>query len=258
MQELHLYDACPLCGSPDFALHKVADCSAAPLYKPPMSAEMRWTQCGACAHVFRDGYYTDAFQELIFSAAHENQRVGHDLEGQRIVSAQIIDKITPFQAEGDWLDVGFGNAALLLTAAEYGFTPVGIDLRQENVRILRALGVEAYADRLEDLDFSDRFAVLSMADVLEHVPYPGIVLKAAHKAMASGGILFLSMPNSESMIWRTLDRLNQNPYWTEIEHYHNFGRQRLYELLEEYGFSPLRYGISMRYRACMEILAVKQ
>jgi hypothetical protein len=46
-----------------------------------------------------------------------------------------------------------------------------------------------------------------------------------------------------------------NPYWGEIEHYHNFGRRRLYALLEEHGFEPARYGVSFRYRACMEVIA---
>jgi hypothetical protein len=42
-----------------------------------------------------------------------------------------------------------------------------------------------------------------------------------------------------------------------IEHYHNFSRSRLYALLRETGFEPVRYGISERYRACMEVIARK-
>ncbi len=49
-----------------------------------------------------------------------------------------------------------------------------------------------------------------------------------------------------------------NPYWGEIEHYHNFGRTRLYALLEETGFELVRYGIRERYRACIEFIARKR
>jgi hypothetical protein len=73
--------------------------------------------------------------------------------------------------------------------------------------------------------------------------------------LADGGVLFISLPNSDSMLWRALDRENANPYWGELEHYHNFSRERLYRLLRETGFEPLRYGISERYRACMEVIA---
>jgi hypothetical protein len=61
----------------------------------------------------------------------------------------------------------------------------------------------------------------------------------------------------ESMLWKAMDRQRANPYWAEIEHYHNFGRSRLYALLREMGFEPLRYGISERYRAGMEVIARK-
>jgi hypothetical protein len=66
------------------------------------------------------------------------------------------------------------------------------------------------------------------------------------------------MPNSESVLWTAMNQSNANPYWGEIEHYHNFGRTRLYSLLEEAGFEPVRYGISERYRACMEVIARKR
>ena len=54
-----------------------------------------------------------------------------------------------------------------------------------------------------------------------------------------------------------LDRLEANPFWAELEHYHNFGKQRLYALLRENGFEPVDYGISERYYLCMEVIARK-
>jgi protein O-GlcNAc transferase len=97
-----------------------------------------------------------------------------------------------------------------------------------------------------------------MADVLEHMPYPKDGLVAAYRLLADHGILFISMPNMESMVWRFLDDTKQNPYWGEIEHYHNFSRTRLYQLLRDNGFEPVKYGVSERYRACMEVLAKKK
>ena len=51
---------------------------------------------------------------------------------------------------------------------------------------------------------------------------------------------------------------NVNPYLGELEHYHNFSRTRLVSLLDVYGFDVVRYGISERYRVCMEIVAIKR
>lgn len=163
----------------------------------------------------------------------------------------------PYAQSGYWLDIGFGNGSLLFTAQEYGFTPVGIDLRERNVAQLKQLGIEAYAMDITKLDHKERYSVISMADVLEHMPYPKIGLTAVNKLMVKDGVALISMPNAESMLWQALDMSNANPYWAEIEHFHNFGKTTLYKLLEECGFEPLRYGISERYRACMEVVARK-
>ncbi len=54
------------------------------------------------------------------------------------------------------------------------------------------------------------------------------------------------MPNSETLIWELMNQNNLNLYLKEIEHYHNFSRTRIYSLLEEFGFMPIKYGISTR------------
>ena len=252
------YEECPLCGSKEFKGFFRTDCSRHPLYHPAISPEMTWCKCSICGHVFTDGYFTSEAADLVFSKTNESQRVGFDLEKQRYVSSTMIEKILPYFESGNWLDIGFGNASLLYTAEEYGFTPVGVDLRRDNVAALASSGIEAHCVDIVDFkEQSGRFSVVSMADVLEHMPFPGQALKAVHSLLHDDGVLFVSMPNSDSALWRGLNNHNANPYWSELEHYHNFGRRSLYKLLEESGFVPVRFGISQRYRVCMEVIARK-
>lgn len=257
MQERILYGKCPLCEGAQLADAAKGDASGHPLYHPSLERIMQWKRCAACGHVFTEGYFSDEALKLIFSSTHENQQAGFDLEQQRYLSAHIVEKVLPYASAGTWLDVGFGNGSLLFTAQEYGFTPLGLDLRAENVKAMTALGIEAHCKDLADLAMEGRCAVISMADVLEHAPYPKKVLRAAHRLLSDKGVLFVSLPNMESMAWKAMDRQRANPYWAEIEHYHNFGRSRLYALLAEMGFAPVRYGISERYRAGMEVIACK-
>ncbi|MBI5449786.1 MAG: class I SAM-dependent methyltransferase [Gammaproteobacteria bacterium] len=219
---------------------------------------MLWKQCADCGHVFTEGYFTDEACSQIFNKTHQHQLAGFDYENQRYVASRIIEKVLSYIDQGPWLDVGFGNASLLFTAEEYGFTPIGLDLRENNVARLKALGIQAYCRDLLNVTLDKKCSVISMADVLEHMPYPKQGLDAAHKLLADDGIIFVSMPNMGSMLWKAFDQAKQNPYWGEIEHYHNFSRERLYQLLNETGFTPIRYGISERYRACMEIIARKK
>jgi hypothetical protein len=60
------------------------------------------------------------------------------------------------------------------------------------------------------------------------------------------------------MVWRLLHANRANPYWGEIEHYHNFTRARLYTLLDAHGFEPVDYSVSERYRLCMQVIAIKR
>jgi SAM-dependent methyltransferase len=257
MQERIPFPACPLCESREIAPCFTGDCSRHALYQPGLSAQIHWMKCAACEHVFTDGYFTEAACQLIFSRVHDNQKIGYELEGQRILSSHIVEKVLPYVASGRWLDVGFGNGSLLFTAQEYGFTPIGTDLRTDNAKAMASLGVETHPVDLAELNLSRPCAVISLADVLEHMPYPKQGLAAAHRLLADDGVLFVSMPNSESVVWKAMNQGGSNPYWGEIEHYHNFSRSRLYALLDEAGFTPLRYGISERYRACMEVIARK-
>lgn len=257
MNELVEYTACPLCNGNALEPIASADCSKHPRYSPELASVMHWKRCKGCQHVFRSGYYTEEALKIVFRGTNDNQVVGYDMEQQRYVSARMVEKVLPHQSSGGWLDVGFGNGSLLFTAQEYGFTPIGLDLRPTSVEQLKQFGIHAFCMDINQVELSPKVSVISMADVLEHMPYPKQGLASARRLLVDKGVLFISMPNLDSMIWRALDANRSNPYWGEIEHYHNFGRARMYSLLSEFGFTPVRYGVSERYRACMEIIAVK-
>lgn len=122
----------------------------------------------------------------------------------------MIDKVTPYKDHGIWLEVGFGNASLLFTAAEYGFTSIGIDLREENVQKLKSYGVAAYTIDIVDVASDSPMSVISMADVLEHIPFPKKALQRAYELLEDKGVLLLFLPNTETVIWQLRNQQNIN------------------------------------------------
>lgn len=254
------YDACPLCNGTRIPVLREASCARHPLYQSGLSPTMVWLRCDDCKHVFTNGYFSSEAAEKVFSKTNEGQRLGHDLERQRSISSRMVSRVELYGCpDGQWLDVGFGNGSLLFTAAEFGFDVVGTDLRRENVELLRQVGYEGYAVDIPELAQShhDCFGVVSMADVLEHMVSPVLGVESAAMLLRHGGVLLVSLPAFDSPVWQFLDGADKNPYWGEIEHYHNFSRERLYKLLSDHGFGDFSYGISDRYRACMEIVARK-
>jgi len=257
------YEACPLCSSKNFAPLKSADCQRHALYRAGLPTRMHWVRCAECQHVFADGYFSGDALAFLFGATQESQTPGYNVEAGRVVAAEMIERFTTATGirSGRWLDVGFGAGHLLTTAHEYGFDVTGLELRESSCWPLRALSYDVRSESLLNLCEPDKgmqgpaFSAISMADVLEHMPFPREALLKARKLMAIDGALFVSMPNVDSFVWRALDIANANPYWGELEHFHNFGRESLYWLLRETGFEPISYFASRRYRACMEVIA---
>ena len=253
-----LYQQCPLCGSKSFRKSLIGDCSNRPQYNPAIPALMQWMDCNQCQHQFIDGYFTEDALSLVFAKTLDSQKVGYEIEQQRKVSAKMVEKVLPYKSAGTWLDVGFGNGSLLFTAQEFGFESIGVDLREDSVNAMKQLGFEAHCQLVETVEFNNALSVVSMMDVLEHIPYPKDVLIQINSKMEEDGVLLISMPNTENIIWKLMTEQSKNPYLGELEHYHNFSRTRLVALLGECGFDVVRYGISERYRVCMEIVAVKR
>jgi SAM-dependent methyltransferase len=249
------FAACPLCEAVEATLVLTASCAAHPLYDPRLPSEMTWLRCDGCRHVFTGGYWSLQACELLFARANPALEVGADLERARVAAGRTVERVLPVVDGGAWLDVGFGNAALLFAAEEFGFTTVGLDVRAENVEALRACGVEAHAVELAALDMPGRFDVVSLVEVLEHLPYPGVALRAAHRLLRPGGALLVTTPNLDSPAWQFLDAAGRNPYWREPERFHHFGRARLAALLAQHGFAPVRFGLTEQPRLGIEVVA---
>lgn len=145
---------------------------------------------------------------------------------------------------------------LVMTASDFGFSAIGLDARAETVSRIQSLGFKAQQGDFMQIKFEGRIDVLSMMDVLEHMPFPGQALAKAAQVLRPGSVLVISLPDMSCSSWRMMDAEKANPYWMEIEHHHNFTRERLVALLREHGFGVAGFAIPNRYKAQMEVYAL--
>lgn len=157
-----------------------------------------------------------------------------------------------------WIDVGCGDGALVMTAADFGFHAIGLDARADAVARIQALGFSAQQVDFMNVLLDEKVDVISMMDVLEHIPYPARALEKANMLLRPGGLLVISLPDGMCSSWRIMDATKTNPYWMEIEHHHNFSRSRLASLLKQWGFTIVDFATPYRYKAQMEIYAIKE
>ena len=174
------------------------------------------------------------------------------VEASRNVWAKVVESVGRLVPEGRWLDVGAGSGMLLALARECGYEPAAVEARESTAAALRARGFEV-ASSMGLL--SGSYEVVSLCDVLEHVPRPRDFLADAAALVATGGCLFLSSPNRQSLAWEALDEADVNPYWSEIEHFHNFSYRQIRGELGRLGFWPVTCAVSNRYRLGMDVLA---
>lgn len=129
------------------------------------------------------------------------------------------------------LDVGCGDGQLLQTATDEGWDAIGIDLSEAAIRLCHRRGLTALNTDFFDVSLDqERFDVVIMSELLEHVPSPHRFLTRAEELLAPGGVLYLTTPNFGSLARRALGEA-----WSVIhpEHIGYFERSTLRKMASE-------------------------
>jgi len=143
------------------------------------------------------------------------------------------------------LDVGcstgnFGEALERLK----GCTVVGVDLNEKDIAQAKTRITEAHVFDIASpgaLERFGRFDVVVFADVIEHIPDPRAVLRAARDLLADEGVVVYSIPNMGHISVR-LDLLEGRFPYTALglldrTHLHFYDRFEVHSVLESAGFT---------------------
>lgn len=140
---------------------------------------------------------------------------------------------------GHLLDVGCGNGEFLALARQAGWTTEGIDFDSEAVRTSRSRNLSVHQGSIDILDDQqERFDVITLSHVIEHVHDPSLFLMKIFDLLKPGGTLWLETPNLSSLGSRRFGRS-----WRGLEpprHLVLFNKASLRKLLLETGFTSIR------------------
>jgi 2-polyprenyl-3-methyl-5-hydroxy-6-metoxy-1,4-benzoquinol methylase len=133
------------------------------------------------------------------------------------------------------LDIGCAQGFFLFSASKAGYTTKGIEISQDAVEYAREeFGLDIEAKPFEELRFTENsFDVVTLWQVLEHVPYPLMILEEVHRILKPGGLLVVSTPNIESIPAKILRKK-----WWDIKrlHVNQFTTKTLTGILQNAGF----------------------
>jgi hypothetical protein len=138
------------------------------------------------------------------------------------------------------LDVGGGTgdiAARLVEASGGRARATVVDIDPASIEVVRRRGLEGAVARFEDFDAAERFDVVLMLNLIEHVADPIAVLSKARELLAPGGVVWIQTPN-----FRALDaRLFRRRCWTGLHcprHWVIFSTAGLRSALRQAGLEP--------------------
>lgn len=129
-------------------------------------------------------------------AAVEPLRLKLDYHGRHLFRA-----LTKHSGERSVLDVGCGNGEFVVRARQLGWRGVGVDPDPAAVAACRHQGVEAHVGNVEDLpaSFDGMFDMVTLRHSIEHGPAPRAQIRACHRRLRDGGVLWMAWPNPQGL-----------------------------------------------------------
>ena len=223
---------CPLCGNEkstqlyvvdEFSIVRCVDCSMV-YVNPRLINEKVYT-------LYTDNYFHRALH------GYENYELTAHL---RIKTFKRWYKtIVPYclREKGHALDIGCAAGYFLDVLKKDGWLAEGIELDKKIYASLVQRGYDVYDQPLEKFIAPHRYELITLFDVVEHLPHVQSDFAKLHTMLADGGILALVTPNFDS-----LQRKIFGKRWFQfkpMEHIYYFSPQTLKKIADQHDFAVL-------------------
>jgi len=249
------YRNCPNCGRDDFTVIFDSNMGEADLQKGIKTVYMLWgethgryVKCKNCHLIYVNPI------EKASKINGDYSKMGNTdapiIRGSRLRAAKSqLGLLKKYKSGTTILDIGCGEGFFLFNASKAGYTTKGIEISQDAAEYARReFGLDVEAKPFEELHFPENyFDVVTLWQVLEHVPYPLIVLKEVHRILKPEGLLATSTPDIEGI----LAKIFRRKWWNlRSLHINQYTAKTLTDMLDRAGFKNV---FSTRYKEYISI-----
>ncbi|MDQ7798472.1 MAG: class I SAM-dependent methyltransferase [Candidatus Edwardsbacteria bacterium] len=181
------------------------------------------------------------FYDYIYSKRYHNTGIDDPLYEQATldvfddpaalqnVAEMRLNDIERFAAKGRFLEVGFGAGYTLKEAHRRGWETYGIETEERCIREIQGSGFNAIKGDFLDQNETEKYDVIAMYSVIEHILDPEVFLRKASSLLRKNGLLVLRLPDTEA----------QGPTVSLIAHVFHFNAHTILLFLRQCGFEAI-------------------
>lgn len=224
---------CPICNSPETESvykNKNASFSHADLY-----FDLHISMCGSCGFIFQSSAYRDGYDEIVskvyrmYHKKNDNFLFPRRCPDYSDTLKMIVDNF-PNKKDLNVLEIGSNRGDMLYLIKER-FPEVNIlGIEPTKFEDLRVPTMNAFfTEKL----FSNKFDVIIMQHVLEHIKYPKNFLQQIYRILNEDGIFYIEVPNIENTL----------KYYTEdfiVDHVNYFSPASLEKIMGDFEITACR------------------
>jgi len=206
-------------------------------------------RCRECHHVFSsfpaDAHYDGFWGEEVAEGDHAYWKTARTRMYQDFIKGFLVGR------SGRLLDMGCGLGFFLkIVAPQANWEAYGCEISPAAVRYAReTLGLtNVICARLDEVDLPpSSFDLVTMWDVIDHIPRPDPLLRRCHTLLRKGGICFIRTPNISIQLPRArLKKLLRGiqpgiAYLQARDHAHHYSMACIRRLLERNGFARVQF-----------------
>jgi SAM-dependent methyltransferase len=197
-------DQCPLCRTGHYDVIRTeenvfgaSDTAYVKMYeKPPVNLR----RCKGCGFAFTERIPDDPeYYRQIYAYGYDYEYEYHH-NAKDVAFHQARRQILKHVQNGRLLDIGAANGYLMKFFSDV-FQPQGVEISAGPAQFARGKGWHVDIGLYQDIELPENtFNVITMIDVLEHLPEPGQILEKNFRLLKPGGVMFIKVPNYTSQI----------------------------------------------------------
>jgi 2-polyprenyl-3-methyl-5-hydroxy-6-metoxy-1,4-benzoquinol methylase len=225
---------CWICGSQSWRLFKDSTLRGNISSDDFKITDARYGHTGRIEECLSCGFkqVTDVDSVLKFYESLEDSAYDQGREQRGLQARKITEAVRKHKTGGRLLDVGAASGILLEQAGKLGFQGEGVEPSRSLAKSAQEAGMNVHLGTFPHPAVQGLYDVITLIDVIEHVPCPIPLLKDIAGHLKPDGAGVLTTPDVESFVARRL-----GPRWWHfrVAHIGYFSRATLRRALEAAG-----------------------